>query len=151
MGDKFSFTIKLYMDTANDSQKEKNLIPRRPSSPKSFENTIPNRNYLIHFAQCFLLRRKMQWLFVRCEQGLFLEQRGIVWCLCTSRVAIRTRNTFVVCALRALLFIRAKISLVICAPHAVLLKRGILCFLCTSRGAFRTRNTLFFMHFARCF
>ena len=152
------------MNTANESQQENNFIPRRPSSPRDFENTIPNGNYLIHFAQFFLLGRKMQWLFVHCEQGFFWEQRGIVWCLCTSHVTFRTRNTFVVCALCVLPFIGAKISLVICAPHAVLLERGILCFTYTLRGAFKTRNTffrhlrgafrtrnsLFFMHFARC-
>ena len=129
------------MNTANESQQENNFISRRPSSPRGFENTIPNENYLIHFAQCFLLGRKMQWLFVHCEQGFSWEQRGIVWCFCTLHVAFRTRNTFVVCALCALPFIRAKISLVICAPHAVLLERGILCFMYTLRVAFRTRNT----------
>ena len=131
------------MNTANESQQENNCTPRRSSSPRGFENTIPNGNYLIHFAQCFLLGRKMQWLFVHCEQGFFWEQRGIVWCLCTSRVAFRTRNTFVVCALCALPFIRAKISHVICAPHAVLLEREMLCFMCTLRGAFRTRIAFF--------
>ena len=30
------------MNTANESQKENNFIPRRPSSPKGFESTIPN-------------------------------------------------------------------------------------------------------------
>ena len=54
MGDKFSLAIKLLMDTANESQKEYNFIPRRPFSPKGFENTFPN--YLVHIAQCFLLR-----------------------------------------------------------------------------------------------
>ena len=65
------------MNTANESQKENNFIPRRPSGPKGFENTIPNGNYLVHIAQWFLLRREMQWFFVHCEQGFFLEQRGI--------------------------------------------------------------------------
>ena len=41
-------------------------------------------------------------------------------------VAFRTRNAFVVCALRALLFIKAKVSLVICALYAVLLEWGII-------------------------
>ena len=48
------------MNTANESQQENNFISRRPSSPRGFENTIPNGNYLIHFAQCFLLGQKMQ-------------------------------------------------------------------------------------------
>ena len=42
IGEKFAFTIKLFMNTANESQKENNFIPRRPSSPKGFESTIPN-------------------------------------------------------------------------------------------------------------
>ena len=63
--------------------------------------------------------------------------------MCTSSVAFRTRNTFVVSALCALLFSIAKISVVTCVLHAVLLERGILCLLCILRGAFRTRNSLF--------
>ena len=39
------------MNTANESQKENNFIPRRPSGPKGFENTILNGNYLVHIAQ----------------------------------------------------------------------------------------------------
>ena len=42
IGEKFAFTIKLFMNTANESQKENNFIPRRPSSPKGFESTILN-------------------------------------------------------------------------------------------------------------
>lgn len=88
-----------------------------------------------------LFARTKNAVIVHCEQGFSWEQRGIVWCFCTLHVAFRTRNTFVVCALCALPFIRAKISLVICAPHAVLLERGILCFMYTLRVSFRTRNT----------
>ena len=39
------------MNTANESQKENNFIPRRPSGRKGSENTIPNGNYLVHIAQ----------------------------------------------------------------------------------------------------
>ena len=63
------------MNTANESQKKGNLNSRR--SVKCFAlfvNTIPNGNYLVHFAQCFLLRREMQRLFVHCGQGSFLEK-----------------------------------------------------------------------------
>ena len=82
MGDKFSLAIKLLMDTANESQKEYNFIPRRPFSPKGFENTFPN--YLVNIAQCFLLRWEIQWLFVHFTQRFF-----------------RTSNTRVVCAFDA--------------------------------------------------
>ena len=138
----FSFTIKLFMNTANESQKENNFFPTDP--PALRVSKTPFLMGIIWSIQCavlFLPRREMQWLFVYCKQGFFFG----------TRVAFRTRNTFVVCALRTLLFSRAKISPVIWALQAVLLERGILYFWCTSLRALRTRNTLFFIYFSGAF
>ena len=59
------------------------------------------------------------------------------------------RGTLVVCALRALLFNIAKISL-ICALYAVILERGVLFFVCALHAVLLERGIhLFFVHFAR--
>ena len=139
---KFSFTIKLFMNTANESQKENNFFPTDPPAQRA--SKTPFLMGIIWSIQCAVL--------------FFAKTRNaVVVCLLQARlflgtsVTFRTRNTFVVCALRTLLFSRAKISPVICALQAVLLERGILCFWCTSLRALRTRNTLFFIYFSGAF
>ena len=73
--------------------------------------------------------------------------------MCTSRIAFRTRNTFVVCALRALPFSRVKITVVVCALQTVLLERGILLFFVHFTRCFsvQQRLLLLFVHFTQCF
>ena len=138
---KFSFTIKLFTNTANESQKENNFFPTDPPAQRA--SKTPFLMGIIWSIQCEVLFAKTRNAMVVCllQARLFFG----------TRVAFRTRNTFVVCALSTLLFSRAKISPIICALQAVLLERGILCFWCTSLRALRTRNTLFFIYFSGAF
>ena len=103
--------------------------------------SVLNGNYLVHIAQCFLLRQ-MQWSFVHCEQGFFRNKEGQTCCLCTSRVAFRARNIFVFVHFARCFSVKQRFLLLFVYFTRFFQNEEYSCCLCTSRTDFRARNTL---------